>query len=500
MKASRIPGSLVILFFAVSFAQNPQQSPAPPGMIFELLALNKDIPTAARPKYLSPCALTASPDGSYLYVAEQTAKQIGVVDLATQSLIKNIKLPSEPTGIAVAQDGAKKIYVTCSSELWPQGMVCEVDVNAGAVVRRIPAGFGARSPVITHNGKTLFVCNQFENTVSSINLATGKENTKLPSARQPYAAAITRDDSVLVVANLLPTETSMDTLKIASKILLIDAFAGKVRDTISLPVGSHSAMGVAVSPDGNYAFVTHQIAMFIIPGTLIEGGWIHTNNCAIVDINKRKILNVVPLDMHSSGDADPWGIACSPDGRVLSIAHSGSNELSLFNLQRLIPIAANSPYSPDLITDTGTYQTLSRNFTLITSEVRRRVPIHGKGPRAMCIVDSTAYTAGYFGDFIEFFPWEFYNSPNDFQVVQPTGIIALGPSLPLTAERKGEQAFFDATLCYQKWQTCHSCHPFGRADGYNFITKMDTPNFPNVKGLTYSWWTPPTDWEGNRPG
>ena len=29
-------------------------SVAPPGVIFELLALNRDLPTAANPKYLSP--------------------------------------------------------------------------------------------------------------------------------------------------------------------------------------------------------------------------------------------------------------------------------------------------------------------------------------------------------------------------------------------------------------------------------------------------------------
>ena len=88
------------------------------------------------PKYRSPTALVPSPDGRYLYVAEQTAKRISVVHLASKTVKKTIQLPNEATGIAVAPNGM--LYVTCSSDWWPSGMACEVDPAAGKVLRRLP--------------------------------------------------------------------------------------------------------------------------------------------------------------------------------------------------------------------------------------------------------------------------------------------------------------------------------------------------------------------------
>ena len=45
---------------------------------------------SAGESYLSPVALTVSPDGKTLYVAEATAKQVAVVDVAN-GRIRNVK-------------------------------------------------------------------------------------------------------------------------------------------------------------------------------------------------------------------------------------------------------------------------------------------------------------------------------------------------------------------------------------------------------------------------
>ena len=153
-------------------------SVAPPGVIFELLALNRDLPTAAKPKYLSPIDLVASPDSGTLYVAEQTAKQIAVINLQTNTVTKEIKLPNEVTGLAVAPNGLK-LYVTCSSDHWPAGMVCEVDIGSGRVARRMAAGHGARAPVISPDGAILYICNPFNNNVSVVDIAAGKETAHI---------------------------------------------------------------------------------------------------------------------------------------------------------------------------------------------------------------------------------------------------------------------------------------------------------------------------------
>jgi cytochrome c peroxidase len=70
--------------------------------------------------------------------------------------------------------------------------------------------------------------------------------------------------------------------------------------------------------------------------------------------------------------------------------------------------------------------------------------------------------------------------------------LALGPKHTLSAERKGEIFFNDADLCFQKWQSCASCHPDGRADGLNWDLLNDGPGNPkNTKSLVRSHQTPP---------
>jgi DNA-binding beta-propeller fold protein YncE len=471
---------------------NPETSIAPPGMVFELLALNKDIATAARPKYRSPCDIVPSPDSIFLYVAEQTAKRISVVDIKTQTVKKTISLPNEVTGIAVARNGM--LYATCSSDWWPNGMVCEVQPDRGKVLRRLPGGHGARSPVISHDDKTLYVCNQHGDDVYVIDIPSGDLLAKMGAMREPYSAALTPNDSILVVANCLPVQRATDTLKIASKILLFDTHARKLNDTIPLPTGSHSVFGIAMSPDGNYAFATHLIAMFTLPATKVDGGWIHTNNVAIVDIKKRKILNDATLDSPFEGAGNPWGISCTPDGKILCVAHSGSNNLSIIDLDSLISIAKNSDYSPDAIRDVTAAVTLSHNLVALRT-VMKKVIVKGKAPRAITCIGNMAYTAGYFDDFIE--EYELHAPESDISTTR-SNTIDLGTKVPETSERTGECAYFDASLCLQKWQSCQSCHPLTRTDGLNWTLRNEVPAPKNAKSMLYSWWTPPTSWAGGR--
>ena len=467
---------LLLLFFlptTTSYSQAPELSTVSPGMVFELLALNHDLPTAARPKYLSPCALAASPDGRYLYVAEQTAKQIAVVDLAAQTVKKNIKLPNEPTGVAVSPDGLK-LYVSCSSDQWPNGMVCEVDAGAGEIFRRLPAGHGARSPVVNHAGKTLYVCNRYENSVSIIDIGSGMEDARVPSSREPYAAAITPDDSVLVVGNLLPTEISIDTLKIASKIVLIDAFERKPRDTISLPNGSHSVLGLTISPDGKFAFATHEVAEINVP--LDRICCIHTNNFAIIDIKNGKLFNDLALDKEDTGSADPWGIDCTKDNTILSIVHSGSRELSIIKMQEMLVRAESKT---DTIFNPGKpviFVGLSHDFKALDS-IREKMPLAIKGPRILSIVDKKAYVAGYFENTLEVIALD------SSEKGKGEKLINLGFSQMVIPSREGEQAFFDGSLCFQKWRTCHSCHPFTRADGINWDLSTSIFDPRNTKSM-----------------
>jgi cytochrome c peroxidase len=57
----------------------------------------------------------------------------------------------------------------------------------------------------------------------------------------------------------------------------------------------------------------------------------------------------------------------------------------------------------------------------------------------------------------------------------------------------------DATLCFQHWHSCESCHPDARMDAYNWDLVNDGLGNPkNAKSLLVAMQTTPTMWSGVR--
>jgi YVTN family beta-propeller protein len=453
------------------------ESIVPPGAVFEALALNKDLPTPAKPKFRSPAELTPAPDGSRIYICEQTAKRITIFDVASKKMLTNqILLPNEVTGCAVSKDG-NTLYATCGSESWPAGNVCVVNVVSGRVTKRISVGSYPRSPVLSPDGTKLFLCNQFSNSVSVVDVGSEQQVNVIKVKREPFVLDVTPDGKTLVVGHALPDGLSTDTVLTASSIVLIDI--GKlVVDTIRLQLGSRSIFGLTISRDGKYAFATHLLGYFTFPAVILDNGWVQANNMAVIDINSKKILNDIELDDQKSGKANPWSVKCSPDSQFLVVAHAGSNNLSIFPYDSLV---ANASRGKDL----------SHDFT-VTQRLCKRVQVKTKGPRSLAIIGNNAYTTGYFDDAaatLEEFEMS-TTSKNSYVIGEPQ---------LQNGERRGESNFYDAGICQQKWQSCSSCHPQARADGINWMLASEVTRQRNTKSMVHSWWTPPTCWSGKRP-
>ena len=475
----------VVIIFGLFLSADPISSDIPPSVLFELLALNRDLPTTKFPKYRSPANIVASPDKSNIYICEQTAKRIAVFSLASESITGYIHLPNEVTGCAVSADGTT-LYATCSSDWWPAGCVCVVNTATQRVTSRIGVGFGARSPVLTPDGTKLFVCNQYGNSISVIDLVSGAEH-KIDVVREPYAADITPDGSMLVVGNLLPDDLSTDTNNVSCMITLFDVANDTVFTDIRLTHGSQSLFGLTVSVDGKYAFATHLIDRFYIITDVAGAGWQHTNNLAVIDLEKRTLVNDVCLDFKSDGLGNPWGVKCSNNGEFIAIAHAGSNELSLIQYQ---------PFIDTVLARTSRGIDMQRDFTSML-ESRVCVPVETKGPRDLVIIGNLVYTAGYFDD--EGARMERYTVKWDDTVIPETYVI--GESRTWNGLRHGESNFYDASLCFQNWQSCHSCHPMTRTNALNWILTGGAITAPkNTRSMLYSWWTPPVYWDGRRYG
>jgi YVTN family beta-propeller protein len=304
----------VLLIHSAAVSESGFNPIVSPDVIMEALALNKDVATPAKPKYLSPADMAVSPDKSKLYIAEQTAKQIAVIAVDCNMVIQTIKLPNEVTGVAVSKDGSK-LYATITSEIWPEGYVCVISAASGKIDRKIKVGHSPRCPVVSPDGGTLYVCNQFSNNISVIDIASGRESKRINVIREPYSARVTPDGNILVVANYLPLANATDTGSVHCKVSLIDLNDESKTVHLGLTQGSHEASGVTITPDGKYALVTHLIGMFNLPATMIY--WVHVNSLAVIDLINKRVLNDISVDHYDKvGMSNPWGVECTPDGRL----------------------------------------------------------------------------------------------------------------------------------------------------------------------------------------
>lgn len=443
------------------------------------VALGGGAPAARAEGYLSPVALAAAQDGKTLYVAEATANKVAVFDAAAGKVARQIELPAAPGGVALSADGAT-LYVAAGDRA---GWILIVNAADGKVTGKIATGHTPLSPVISPDGKTLYVCNQYDNKIAAIDLATKKELGKIAVVREPVAAAITSDGALLLVANHLPTGPATADV-VAAAISVIDLKTRKAAATIELPNGSTGVRGLCLSPDGKFAYVVHTLGRYQLPTTQLERGWMNTNALSIIDVAGKKLYNTVLLDDVDLGSANPWGVACTADGKQICVTIAGTHELSVIDRaalhERLAKVAAG-----ERVNEVSASPADVPNDLSFLVGLRQRIKLGGTGPRGLVVAGGKAYAAEYFSDSLAVVDLNTSAS-------NPARTVALGPKEPMTAIRKGEMFFNDASLCFQQWQSCVSCHPEARADGLNWDLLNDGIGNPkNVKSMLLSHVTPP---------
>ena len=366
-----------------------------------------------------------------------------------------------------------------------------MDVAKGQTVATIPAGHGATAPVLSPDGQTLFVCNRFNDDVSFLDLGAKKEVRRVKVQREPVAAAITKDGKFLLVANLLHNGRS-DVDYVAAVVSVIDVAAGKVVKELPFTNGSASLQDIRVSPDGKYACVTHILSRFHLPTTQLERGWVNTNAKTIIDLDKLEIVNTVLVDNVENGAANPWGLAWSADSKTVVITHAGTHEISVIDFPALLAKLARLPKTLEEgknveYTAASRVPADVRNDLSFLVGVRQRIRFAetDRGPRAVLLVGAKAYVANYFSDTL---------AVVDVASLNPkVESIPLGPKPRMSVVRQGEFHFHDASLCFQGWQSCSSCHPGdARVDALNWDLLNDGIGNPkNNKSLLLAHQTPP---------
>lgn len=410
-------------------------------------------------------------DGSgKLFITEKGKKRVAVYSPDGKELLKDFPTAEVPTGLNIDRNS---IFVTTFES---KGSLKILDINNGKESVSIETGSGACSPILDKEKNRLYVCNQFQNTVSEIDLTTHKVTRTANVLREPKDAVVSKDGRFLFVTNFLPAQRAdVDYVAACVSVIDLESFT-KVKD-IQLANGSNALRGICITPDGKYIYVSHNLGRYTVPTSQLQQGWMNTSAFSVIDVQAQTYMGVVLVDEPERGAAGIWGIACNDEN--IFISHSGTHEISVIRHKELIDKFLAYPNKPALEYD------LTFLFGL-----RERIPLEGNGPRSMALSGDKLIIPTYFADQLNIL------SLADCSVTATD----LNPGRVESDIDKGEKYFNDASHCFQNWQSCNGCHPGdGRTDGMSWDLMNDgVGNSKNCKSMLFSHVTPPSMISGVR--
>ena len=326
------------------------------------------------------------------------------------------------------------------------------------------------------NGNTAYVCNRFSGSVSVVDLDAGRVTAAISVSREPVCMAAA--GNTLYVGSRLQDETAENSV-LSSKIVKIDMTTNAVSGSISLQNGATNVRGMAASSDGSKIYVSHTVARYGYPTMFLDRGWVNTNGFSIIDTATDKPTAFL-LDDVELGAPNPWDVELSEDGNYLFFAISGGRELirvrlaALNNAVSLVENGRNAEVSSvDEIID----------HIEFLSGAKTRIKLDGEGVRDLFVSDGKVYAAEYFSGTVSVV------NASDMNV---QSVFSVGAQPAKDDVRQGESLWFDATYCYQQWESCSSCHPDARPDALNWDEGGDGWGTPkNTKSMIFSLRTPP---------
>jgi len=251
-------------------------------------------------------ALSGSPiggpgvDESKLPPADRTADGIGVVDVATGTLVRKYQSGRDPEAFALSADG-KMLYV--SNEETSE--MTALDLTTGQIVGRVKVGEEPEGVTVRPDQKAVYVACEGSNIVVVIDRDKLTELARIETTPRPRAIAFTPDGS----AGFISTETG-------GAVVAFDPATHKVTSTIKFPKDPSAPvlprpMGLAVTPDGAHVFVS-------------LGRFKAISEISVAD---RTITRTI-----ADVGARPWGIGLGADGKTLYSANGPSGDVSVVNV------------------------------------------------------------------------------------------------------------------------------------------------------------------------
>ncbi|MEG1586035.1 MAG: c-type cytochrome [Bacteroidales bacterium] len=372
-----------------------------------------------------------------------------------------------------------RVWVVCDGV---NGMMHELNGEDLAIRSSIEVGGFPSALMYNAQSGTFWVTHRFENTIKEVDPRTRKVISSVEVGREPVDMISFCSDSLLLIANNMPEMSSLS-YPLGAQLSVFDIFSKKVNKRILLPNGSTDVKEMAVSDDKSYAYVTHLLSRYQLPTNQVDRGWMCTNALSIIDLKNQEWLTTVLLDTPQKGSANPWGVALSGDNQYIVVAASGVHELVSIDRAALHRRLEDVKNGIKVTPSTSDWQDIPNDAGFLYG-ISSYISTEGKGPRGVAAIGNQIYCSNYFtGEIVN------VDLITEKKNVRPVK----GTPLTATQEGKGNMYFCDASIGFQGWQSCASCHPNdARTDGLNWDLLNDgMGNSKNTKSMLFSHQTAP---------
>ena len=123
-----------------------------------------------------------SPDGNFIYVANEHSNSVSVINTASNTITATIPVGSDPLGVSVSPNG-DMVYVTDFGD----NSVSVINTASNTVTATITVGSEPLGVSVTPDGKKVYIANNGGNSADVINTATNTVTAACATGNSPYA-------------------------------------------------------------------------------------------------------------------------------------------------------------------------------------------------------------------------------------------------------------------------------------------------------------------------
>ena len=322
-----------------------------------------------------------------------------------------------------------------------------IDLARQVVIDRVATQRGPYGAVVSPDGGTLFVAEDASSTVSVYATDSMRRVGAIRVEPHPRGLAISSTGTRLYVTHFLTGHVSV-----------LDVGGSEVVAVISTGGESNAAQFIAIAPAGGKAYLPHIRSR--VSNAILQFDTTIAPLVSVIDLDANALLRkeLLGLDAIDRPVNMPFAVAFSPDGRLIYVVNSGSNDLSIVDLETGLGVGhielGDNPRG-----------------IVVTSDGRRAFVLNALS-NDISVVDLEARTE--------------------------LERVALTESPLPPAVKRGKVLFFSSDrteLARDQWVSCASCHLDGGQDGRTWPFDDGPRNTPVILGLADS---APFHWSGDR--